>query len=138
MWYNNYHIGIELTTYVNLKKLLYDEDFIIPYVTGTIPNLPAVHQLSIQDNKNVWIIDINGEEPITAQVALDELNHHKNPHGKSNVKIIICRRKSYHRTDLENICSVFDQFRPLVSHLEIPLPEKPPTPNNNGGSLKGP
>ena len=50
----------------------------------------------------------------------------------------LCRRKSYQRTDLEEIRSRFDQVRPVVSHLEVRLPNKPPTPNNIGDALGGP
>ena len=46
--------------------------------------------------------------------------------------------KSNHITELEDICSIFDQVRLVVSNLEVLLPEKPPTPNNIGGRLKGP
>ena len=52
-------------------NLLDDEDFTIPYVIDKTPNLPAVHQLTTQAKKNVWIIFINGEEPITDQVLVD-------------------------------------------------------------------
>ena len=55
-------------------NLLGDEDFTIPYVIDTIPNSSAVHQLPTQANKNVWIVDANGEEPITYQGAFDEVN----------------------------------------------------------------
>ena len=51
-----------------------DEYFTIYYVIDTIPNLPADHQLPIQDKRNVWIIDIYGEENITYQGAIDEIN----------------------------------------------------------------
>ena len=34
--------------------------------------------------------------------------------------------------------SRFDQVRPMVSHLEVRLPKKPPTPNNIGEGLKVP
>ena len=67
--------------------LLDDEYFTIPYVTDTIPNSLAGHQLSTQDKQNVWIIAINGDELIPAQGALDELNLHQNPRGKSKVNI---------------------------------------------------
>ena len=49
-----------------------------------------------------------------------------------------CIRKSYKRTDLEEIRSIFDQVRPMVSHLEVRLRNKPPTPNNIGGALGSP
>ena len=98
-------------------NLLDDEDFTIPYITDTIPNSPAGNQLPEQSKRNVWIIDTNGEEPITAQGACDEINCHQNTHGKSKVKISTCRSKSYQITDLEYICSRFDQVRPVVSHL---------------------
>ena len=41
-----------------------DEDSTIPYVTYTIPNSPAGHQLPTQDKQKNWIISINGEDPI--------------------------------------------------------------------------
>ena len=61
------------------RKLVDDEDFTIPYITDTIPNPPAGHELPTQAKRNVCIISINGKDPITAQGALDETNHHKTP-----------------------------------------------------------
>ena len=86
----------------------------------------------------MWIIAINGEETITAQGVLDELNRHQIPRGKSNIKISLCRKKIYQRINLEDICSRFDQVRPVISHLEVCLPKKSPTPNNIGEGLSGP
>ena len=119
-------------------NLLDDEDFTISYITDAIPSLPAGHQFPTQAKLNVSIIDINGEEPIIYQCALDERNSHQTSCGKSKVKISLCRRKSYQITDLENICSRFYQVRPLISHLEFLLPKKPPTPKNIGEGLKAP
>ena len=68
-------------------KLQEDEDFTIPYVTDTIPNSPTVHQLPIQAKKIVLIIEINGEETITSQGALDEINYYQTPCGKFKVSI---------------------------------------------------
>ena len=79
----------------------------------------------------------NEEEPITAQGTIDELNFHKTPRGKSKVRISLCIIKSYQRTDIEDIFYRFDQFRPVVSHIEVCLPKKPPTPKNIGEGLKG-
>ena len=42
----------------------------------------------------MWIVAINGEEPITAQGVLDELNRHQNTRGKSNIKISLCIRRA--------------------------------------------
>ena len=39
--------------------LLDDEDFTIPYITDTIPNFPADHQLPSQAKRNVSIVAIN-------------------------------------------------------------------------------
>ena len=64
-----------------------DEDFTIPYITDTIPNSQSGHQIPSQAKGNVCIVAINGEEPITAQGALDELNRHQTPRGKSNINI---------------------------------------------------
>ena len=46
--------------------------------------------------------------------------------------------KSYHRTDIEDIPSIFDQFRHMVSNLECNLQEKLLTPKNIGEALKDP
>ena len=131
---------IELTPSENKIgfNLLNDEDFTIPYITDITPNSPAGDQLPSQANINVWIVAINGEKPIKVQGVLDELNCHKTPRGKSKIKISLCRRKSYQSTGLEEISSIFDQVRPVVSHLEVSLPKKPPTPNNIGETLGGP
>ena len=67
----------------------------------------------------MWIIAINGEEPIKAQGAINELNRHKSLGVKSKVKISIFKRKSYHRTDLEDIFSIFYQIRPVVLNIEV-------------------
>ena len=47
-------------------------------------------------------------------------------------------RKIYQITDLEEVRTIFDQFRHVVSHLEFFIPKKPPTPKNIGEVLKGP
>ena len=83
----------------------------------------------------MWIVAINGEESIKSQGVLDEVNRHQTPRVKSNIKIILCRSKSYQRIYLEKNCSIFDQVRPVVSHIEFLIPRKPPTPKNNVDSL---
>ena len=64
-----------------------DEDFTIPYISDTISNSPDGNQLLSKANRNVWIISINGEDPITAQGVLDELNRNQTPYVKSKIKI---------------------------------------------------
>ena len=100
--------------------------------------MPAIHQLSTQAKHNVWIIAINEEDPITSQGALDKLNIHQTPRGKYKVNISLCRRKGYKRTDFEDVHSIFDPFRPVVSNIEVCIPKKPPNPNNINEGLKVP
>ena len=57
-------------------NLLDDENFTIPYITDKSPNLPDRHQIPEQAKLNVWIVAINGGDPITAQGALNGLNRH--------------------------------------------------------------
>ena len=83
----------------------------------------------------MWIIAINVEENITSQGALNELHRHQTQRGKAKVKISLYRRKIYHRKDIEDISSRFDQVRPVVSHIEVCLQEKPLNPKNIGESL---
>ena len=59
------------------SNLFYGKYFTIPYVIDTIPYLPAGRQLRTQANKNVCVIAINVEDPITYQGALDELHCHQ-------------------------------------------------------------
>ena len=75
---------------------------------------------------------------MTDHGALYKLQRHKTQSGKSKVKISIFIRKSYQRTDIENIWSRFYQVRPMVSHIEVCLLKKPPTPKNIGDALGGP
>ena len=86
----------------------------------------------------MWILAINGEDPITYQGLLDELNFHQTPRGKSNTNISLCRRKKYQMADIEEIRSRFDQVRPVVSHLEVHILKKSTTPKNIGEDLGGP
>ena len=60
-----------------------------------IPNSPASHQLPSQAKRNVWIVAIKEEEPITAQGVLDKLNCHQIPCGKLKIKISLCIRERY-------------------------------------------
>ena len=84
----------------------------------------------------MWNICINGEEPITSKGALDERQRYHTNCGKSNVNISLCQRKSYQRTDIEEIWSIFDQVRPVVSHLVFFITEEPINLKNIGESLK--
>ena len=103
-----------------------DEEFTIAYITDTILNSPDAHQLPSQAKRNVWIVAINGEEPIIAQGALDEINHHKNPRRKSNTNISLYRRKIYQRTDLETFApdliksDLWFHILKLVSQRKLP------------------
>ena len=105
-------------------NLLDDEDFTIFYITDTILSSLSSSQPPSQSKINMWIIAINVEDSITAQGALDEINHHQTLRVKYKVGICLCRRKIYHRKYLEEISSRFDKVRPVVSHIEVSLPKK--------------
>ena len=53
------------------------------------------------------------------------------------MKISSRKSKIYYRTDLEVIRSIFYQVIPVVSHLEVSIPENPNTLKNIGESHKG-
>ena len=74
-------------------NLLDDKDFTIPYINDTIPDSPAGHGLPSQANRNMFIIAINEEEPITSQGVLDKLNLHQTPQGKSKIKNYFMQKK---------------------------------------------
>ena len=85
----------------------------------------------------MFIIDINGDNTITSQGTLDELNSHQTPRGKFKVNISLYRSNIYQITDLEYICFIFDQVIPVFPHLEVHLPYRPINPKNIGEALKG-
>ena len=85
-------------SYLPLERklvLIYWMMRILKYLTSPIPNSPAGRQLPSQAKRNVWIVAINGEEPITDQGVLDEPNRHQNLRVKSKIKISLCRRNNY-------------------------------------------
>ena len=100
-----------------------------------------IHQLVINFHHSLrWICGSYlsmGKSLSQIKVWLKELNCHQTTRGKSKINISLFRRKSYQRTDIEDIRSTFDQVRPLVSHLEFCIPNKPPTPNNIDEILSG-
>ena len=137
--------GTKIITYVielppDGKKiginLLDDAYFTTPYIIDTIQNSPASNELPTHSHKSICIININGEDTITNKGSLDELHSYHTPQCKSRVNIILYRRKIYQKMDLEDICSIFDKFRPVVSHIEVHLPENIPTPKSTGEALK--
>ena len=87
---------IELPPYGKIIgfNFLGDKEFTIPYIIDTVPNFPSWNQLPTQVKKNVWIIAINGEEPITGKGALlYKLRIRHTRHGKSNINISSCQIK---------------------------------------------
>ena len=46
------------------------------------------------------------------------------------------KKEDHTKIYLEYICSRFDKVRPVVLHIRVILPKKPPTPKNIGEDLK--
>ena len=103
------------------------DDFTFPYILDKITNSPAGHQLP-KKSKNVQIISIYVQEPITNKGALSGLQHYQTKQGKYKAKIFLCRRKIYQLTDIETLWSRLYRTRPVVSHLEVILPQKHKVP----------
>ena len=76
-----YEMELPLSGNKFVFNLLDDEDFKIPYIPDAITNPPTSHKLPTQAKRNVWVVDINGEEPITYQGVIDELSCHQTPRG---------------------------------------------------------
>ena len=76
------------------------------YTTDTIPNSTADNQLPTQAKQNVWIININGKEPITYQFELDELNRHQNPRGDPSSRLFYAEGKATR----EHILKIFAPY----------------------------
>ena len=78
-----------------------DNEFTTPYIIETINNLTTYHQFPTQDNKNVWIISINREDPITTKGETDKLEQHQAQSRNSKVNISLCRKNIYQRTGIK-------------------------------------
>ena len=52
-------------------NLMDDGGFTISYVLYITPKYPPGHQLTYQENKNVWMVSIYGEKRITGKVSLE-------------------------------------------------------------------
>ena len=106
-------------------NLFYNEGFTIPYFIDKISNSPDIFQITKQAKKNLCIIDISGEELIMVQGARDEVHRHQTQRVKSKVNISIFRSNRYQRKYFEEIQYRFDRVIPVVSHLDVCLPDKP-------------
>ena len=51
---------------------------------------------------------------------------------------VYAKRRATRGQILKSNCSIFDKVRPVVSNLEVIIPEKPLTPKNIGEALKNP
>ena len=99
-----------------------DKDFTKPYIIDKVPNPRAVNQLTTQAKNNVCTIDINREECITEKGSLYELQRYQTQPIKSKVNISLLPSKIYLNTYLEELWTIFDQIRPVVSHIQVCLP----------------
>ena len=109
-----------------------DEYFTIPYIIDTIPNYSAGHRLPTQAKKNVWIIPINWEEPITDQGALNEINHHEKSMWEIQGQYQSMNNKDLTEDRYWRYFYIFDQARPVVSQIEVRLPKEALSPKNLG------
>ena len=87
-----------------------------------------------------WHMLTHSESTLILHICIDSLPGFLDVSNafKNTIKISLCIRKNCQRTHLEEIRSICDQFRPVVSHLEVCFPKKPPTPKNIGEALGGP
>ena len=83
-------------------NLMDGDDFTTQYIIDTITNSPEGHQLSTQA-KNLWIIAINGEDPITTKGALDELKFYHTKPVNYKVNTSLFRMNIHQNTDLEEL-----------------------------------
>ena len=120
---------------VGFNLMDYDE-FIITNIIDTIANYPPGHQILTQAKKIVCIIAINGDKTVITKGLIDEIQRYHTQHSNKKLNIRLCSRNSYQCTDIEELWSIFDQIRPVVSHLEVNLPEKPKVHNKIGETIK--
>ena len=62
---------------------------------------------------NVWLVSINGDEPITSDWATEHITYLKNDHV-ATTRFYFTKREYSPATQCEDIRNVFDQVRPIV------------------------
>ena len=72
-------------------NLINDDGSNIECIVDTVPNSPSVHQLPYQSTNNFLIVEIYGEEPITAKGYLEEIKLHLSNEVKSKFNISLCK-----------------------------------------------
>ena len=96
---------------------IYDDTYFnIPYIHKIIPDTPAYEQIPSIHRRNMFIISINDEEPITSTFAIDLLQPRRlRSHASLTFKIQITKRQSSNRTRQQELRSTFDQVRPVIA-----------------------
>ena len=104
-------------------EILDDEYFNIPYLSKTVRDTPAFETIPAIHRRNMFIVSVNQQEPITAARAIELI---KPPRLRSQntivIKLQITKRISSAKSKLQELRSTFDQIRPIISSLTQPIP----------------
>ena len=124
------HFGIDIK---------FDDAFGLPIIHNIHPNSSFFNHLPVRYRRNIWIVSIENEEPITPSAAYDAIQENIT-NGNPIVTFLITKRQLPQRTSLQSLRAQFDQFPRIhkQSHLQskpsssyaVSLPTKPSTPSN--------
>jgi hypothetical protein len=107
-----------------------DEYFNIPVLKKCIPDTPAYLEIPASNRRNMFIVSINNEEPITSGFALELLSPRRlRSQDGIKIKVQLVKRISSARSKLQELRSTFDQVRPIIAATSTtPTTTPSPTP----------
>ena len=125
-------------------KLAQCEYFNMPYMTQSLPGSTWRQSFGEEYWTNMWILSIDGNEPITCETVLRILRNAQKRKRTNSIHIIAVKRKhAVIRTSLAENRAAFNQirFRPIVDAVAnklISTPIKPDTPEHIGQIVNSP
>ena len=114
-----------------------DNDYGLPLVVSMHPDSPFVTGCKKVMTKNVWIISVHYEEPITVERFMEYVNHLREA-NTLDVSVTLSKRPVTSSTlRYQEFRSRFDQLRPITNKAHLPVtnfaihsPVKPTAPAN--------
>jgi len=110
----------------------FDEDFGLPLLQTVHPQSSFYQNLPPFYRRNIWIVSINGTEPVTPTEVSETIAHHLSI-NEPVMSVIISKRRPPDRTNLTTLRATFDQIQNYpkkIANFAVSNPTRPTTPKN--------
>jgi hypothetical protein len=103
-------------------KLSSDEAYHLPFLVNTVSNSVFACSLPPNFRRNIYILTIGSQDPVTIDQVLDAFHLYQVPNATSEVAIWIIKSNNEPRTYLEEQPTMFNQGR-FAPVLSAPIPD---------------